>query len=235
MLHFSNKNLPNEIPVYLLSETKPISENYGNIIKTGRGSFVKRLLKGLNKLPSNIKYVIYLQEDMWIIENIKKESINEIVKIMNNCNLICVKLSKGAFVEEELQNIEELPKIKLGNENTNLRWYGNRSWGMSHHISVFRLDYLKTSLKLALFFNKTSPIDHETFTSRTLIDKIKSEESDIKQFGIGVSGQNEEIFIKYVHASSAGELTAEAKMLLLQENILNYYDENIEGDIFPSR
>jgi hypothetical protein len=235
MVHFSKENLPNEIPVYLFSETNPISENYGKIVKTGKGSFVKRFLKGLNQLPSDLDYIIYLQEDMWITEKIKKDSIDEMVKVMIHCNLICVKLGEGSYLKDELQSLEKLSKITVEHENTNLYWYGDRSWGMSHHISIFRLDYLKMSLRLALLFNKTSPIDHETFTSRTLSGKIKSEKSGKQQFGIGVGDPNQDICIKYVHASSAGELTTEAKNLLIKKDILNYYDESIKGDIFPSR
>ncbi len=234
-LHYIKKHLQIKQPIFLVTEREQMSENFDNFVslQTGHGSWAKRLIKGLQMLPKEIEYILYLQEDMWLSNDLSEDTFERIIKMMVEKKLVCVKLGLGSYDPDTFSNQKNLSEFDLRKIDENFQYFGENNWSMSHHTSIFRVDYLLMSLKIAQLFKRDSPFNHESFTCRTLKGKVKAMESDKKIFPIAIFSKSP--VIDYIHASRAGELTQEAKSKLLKDELTHLYKENLPGEYFPSR
>jgi hypothetical protein len=58
--------------------------------KTDKNGFSDRFIQSVNKIPS--KYVIYLQEDMWLKRALDKNLLNDLIKFMDETNADSVRI-----------------------------------------------------------------------------------------------------------------------------------------------
>ena len=226
-IFFTQRAFPLDIPIYYASEFLPICISSENNILTGRGNFVERLIKALNYLVKDYKYIFYLQEDIWIDSPISTSDLTHFIELMETENIDCLKLGKYSFAQEDRESI-----LKATDSITSeFRWFGNFAYSISHHCSIFRTSFLLNTAKLALFAGIKNP-EHETFISDFLMGKIKSKQKELfKNVKIAVWSNQPQV--SYAHASYVGRLTQEGRDLLQRFNIEFYYDETLEGEIFP--
>jgi hypothetical protein len=84
LFYYMDKFWDNSIdcPIYFCNENKTVKTNFTQI-KTGNGSFVQNLKKILEKIET--KYIFYLLEDFWPINNFSKNLFQDIyIKIIEN-------------------------------------------------------------------------------------------------------------------------------------------------------
>ena len=142
------------IPVYFASEEKKISDikfmckgyefksdkRIKQILtgKTDRSGFSNRFIKAFEKIPT--KYIIYIQEDMWLTRKLDKDLIDELVRFMDNNNVDSIKIHTRLFywdsymlepTEFFIKNLRLLKQIN--NEGSSI---------LSHGATIWRKDYL---------------------------------------------------------------------------------------------
>lgn len=97
-----------KIPVYFASEKKSLSnitfdckgfdykaDNRIRQILTDEGEFSTRFIDAVKKIPS--KYVLYIQEDMWLKRSLDEKLLQEIIDFMENNNADSVRLHSKLF------------------------------------------------------------------------------------------------------------------------------------------
>ena len=141
----------NYIPVYFANEEKLMSDitidckgseyrpdtRIKQILtgKTDKNGFSDRFIQSVNKIPS--KYVIYLQEDMWLKRALDKNLLNDLIKFMDETNADSVRIHSKLWYYDS---------YKL--EPTNYFIQGQRmlkSVGgslLSHNATIWRKEYI---------------------------------------------------------------------------------------------
>lgn len=224
---FTQRAFPVETSIYYASEILPMSSQIENCILTGKGNFVERLAIALESISKYYKYVFYLQEDIWVDPPISPSDLNYFIEIMEAEALDCLKLGKFSFAQED--------KVDIFNATDPItdefRWFGNFPYAVSHHCSIFRVDFFLNTAKLALLAGVKNP-EHETFVSQFFLGKIKSKRKEFNK-NIKIAVWSNQPKVNYAHASYVGRLTPEGMELLKKYGIETYYDETLTGEIFP--
>lgn len=102
--------------------------------KTDVNGFSDRLINAVERIPT--KYVIYMQEDMWLKRSLDKDLLNDLVNFMEENNANCIKIhARPYFCTYEFEKTNTYIKgIRLlKQDNTSL---------MSHNATIWRKDYL---------------------------------------------------------------------------------------------
>jgi hypothetical protein len=141
-----------KIPVYFANEEKSISDvkfdckgsDYKpdsriNQILTGRSSdksgFSTRFIQAISKI--NTKYVLYMQEDMWLKRSIDINTFEKIIKFMDDNNATSVRLHAKLFYYNSYK-IEPTEHIIDG-----VRMFKNvGDHVLSHNATIWRKDYI---------------------------------------------------------------------------------------------
>lgn len=227
--YFTERAIPAGFPIYYMTERTPMHPDASRCILTGEGGFSTRLARGLDTISRSHKYVLYLQEDIWIDEPVAAEALSGFVQRMEKDQLDCFKLGWASLTPREFESIVEgsdrLP------ESSDLRWFGPHSYSMSHHCSIFCSTYFLRTALLARRFRQERPHRNELFVSEALKRQIKARNSDRKKIRIAV--WETAPLVSYTHACIGGRLTPEGRDLLERHERLHLYDETLPGERLP--
>lgn len=142
----------NKIPVYFANEEKPISDIIFNCkgyqyrpdkrikqILTGKSNdmygFSTRFIEAVKQIPS--KYVLYMQEDMWLKRSIDYKTLEDIITFMDENNADSVRLHAKLFYYESYK-LEQTKTIISGK-----RMHKNVGEHiLSHNATIWRKDYI---------------------------------------------------------------------------------------------
>lgn len=146
----------NYIPVYFANEEKDISEfnirckeleyNPNPAIKqiltgkTDKNGFSSRLMDAISKIPT--KYVLYIQEDMWLKRSLHDKIIEDLINFMDEVNANSVKLHSRLWYYESYEL--EPTNYFVGNQRI-LKDIG--TCPMTHNATIWRKDYLLKHMK----------------------------------------------------------------------------------------
>jgi len=235
---FAQQNLNCGYPIYFATEEKPFALDPFRVLLTGRGSFLARLKRAVLRLKKEgFRYLLYLQEDMWISEPQSREKLADLVNLMTEHRLDSLKLGKHAFwpwvadgpeIAAIRETREALHSERWPGEFT---WFGSHDYALSHHPTIFDIDFLLETIQVALACGKVKAIDHESWVSDYLRNEVVACADDRKKYRIAV-WRNRPI-IPYAHACMAGKLSEEGLGLLRENGIEHLYDPEVEGDVFP--
>ena len=196
------------------------------------GSFVSRLLRAVKAVEGKgYKYVLYLQEDMWLTEPVDAELLAGLVSLMEDSRLDCLKLGTQPFPEDHEDIRRTSGPVSRSQLGSTFRWFGSHRFTFSHHTSIFRCRFLIEMSYAARLFGRRRPLQQERFCSGYLKDRTVANEGDGKRYRIGVFA--DEPLVRYVHASESGKLTEEARSILTGHGIADHYDPTLEGEVFP--
>lgn len=141
MYYYMDKFWDNSIncPIYFCNEEKNINNNKFIQIKTGKHSFVQNLENILNKI--NTKYIFYLLEDFWPINNFNK---NLFENLFNFVESNCIKsLQVSAYTP-----YYTLEKTKFKINDQNLLIFSKESdWKFNLQSRFWEKDFLKSCLQ----------------------------------------------------------------------------------------
>ncbi len=236
---FAQQNLNCGYPIYFATEEKPFALEPFRVLLTGRGSFLARLRRSVVRLKKEgFRHVFYLQEDMWISEPQSRQKIAALVKLMTEHRLDSLKLGKHALWPwvaggAEIAAIRETSEALLSEDwPGEFMWFGSHGYALSHHLTLFDIDFLLETIQVARLCGKVKAIEHENWASDYLRKEIVSHSGDRKKYRIAV-WRNCPI-IPYAHACLVGKLSEEGRRLLRGKGIEHLYDPEVEGDVFPA-
>lgn len=140
------------VPVYFANEEKNLSDivfelrdkiykpdkRINQILtgKTDKMGFSNRFIDAVKKVPS--KYVLYLQEDMWLRRSLDKEILRDLVKFMEDNNADSLKLHAKLFYYHSYNLKPTGQKIK----NQPIYKYDSDEYILSHNATIWRKDYI---------------------------------------------------------------------------------------------
>jgi hypothetical protein len=141
----------NYIPVYFANEEKQMSDividckgskykpdkRIKQILtgKTDKNGFSTRFIEAVKQVPS--KYVIYMQEDMWLKRNLDSQLLNDLIKFMNEVNADSVRIhAKIWYYDSYLMNPTD---YFVGGQRI-LKNTGGHI--LSHNATIWRKDYI---------------------------------------------------------------------------------------------
>lgn len=231
-LYFAQRALPASLPLLCASEKQPMPVPPATSILTGSGSFVWRLIVALHRLRRSFSYLLYLQEDMWLSTEIPASRFAFWVQLMDRERLHCLKLSRESFLADDAAVIAEQPPIGSGSLQ-NFTWFGCHDFLMSHHGSLFQVDYLLKTLVFAFLLGARKPKEHEILISRALQDLAFTPDRPLRL--LRIASWRLQPVLAYVHASDGGDLTQEARALLVSHSCCPGVDESLPGEVFPAR
>jgi hypothetical protein len=231
-LFFSDRALPPGLPVICASERMPMDPLGYRCLLTGSGSFVWRLLRALHRLRRSYRFVLYLQEDMWLPQPIPPSSLEAWLALMDRHQLQVLKLSAEAMPGEVPALLADQPSFEHSG-SLRATWYGNQDFALSHHASLFDCDFLLRTLLFALVMGARQPKEHEIYVSRALRPLLAS--WDHPDRPVRIAGWQQQPLIEVVHASDGGELTPAAVALLQAHPDAPGVDETLPGEVFPAR
>ena len=180
------------------------------------------------------KYVLYLQEDMWITEPLTGAVLEQFVDLMDYHRIDALKLADLADPPPEMDELGRVCR-RLGEQGlaSRVRWFGAHPYVFSHHTTIFRVEFLMEALYVAVLFRRVSPLQQEQFCSAYL--KVRSVAADGDGGRYRVATFADEPLVSYVHASGRGELTPEAESVLEELGLQDLYDSGLQGEVFPWR
>lgn len=231
-LFFSDRALPPGLPVICASELLPMDPLGSRCLLTGSGSFVWRLLCALHCLRRSYRFVLYLQEDMWLPQPVPPSSLEAWLALMDRHQLQVLKLSAEAMPGEVSALLADQPSFEHSG-SLRATWYGSQDFALSHHASLFDCDFLLKTLLFALLMGARQPKDHEIYVSRALRPLLAS--WDHPDRPVRIAAWQQQPLIQVVHASDGGELTPAAVALLESEPDAPGVDETLPGEVFPAR
>jgi hypothetical protein len=224
---FTERAIPPSFPIYYISERIPMHPDPARCILTGPGGFTTRLATGLDAISRSHKYVLYLQEDIWMNDPLSAEVLSHFIQSMEKESIDCLKLGYGVMKlrdrESLIRGTDHLP----GSDN--MRWYGPNNYSMSHHCSIFRSDFFLRTALLAKMFGQERPHLNELFVSEALKRQMKARNSDSKKIRVAVWERAPSV--SYTHACIQGRLTPEGRELLEKHGVSHLYDETSPGEI----
>lgn len=140
--YFFKKNWPYRdiaISYYFLTEEIDYPSDIFTNIKTGKGEWSDRLLKGLKQIPED--YVIYLQEDMWLIKPVDADTVLKAIDFALNKHANLLKLSSNSVNQTTPEGtyINGLSVGILDNAKS--------EYLMSHQVSMWKKSLLMEQLK----------------------------------------------------------------------------------------
>lgn len=232
-IHLLRKYLPNADCIHLAIEKVVLPEFSDlHIIRTGSGDFMSRMSAAILHLATaGYTHVLYLQEDIWISEILDFHWLSRLAEEMHQRQLSCLKLGWGACWPDERGSLAGMEAFKLGQEE--FLHYGNHSYPVSHHPSVYDVPFLLWTIRWSLRMGARSGIQHEICSQGLLKDLIKTRDADSAPITIGIWKDRPPV--SYTHASVIGTLTPEGSYLLEQEGISHLYSDSLPGEVFPVR
>ena len=224
--HFTERAIPQSVPIYYVSERAQMHPDPARCILTGEGGFTTRLSKGLGELAGKHKYVLYLQEDIWIDEPISEARLATFVDEMDRHRIDCLKLGVSAFADKDRDSIWGSTDPLPGADN--LRWFGPHNYSMGHHCTIFRTNYFWHTNILARIFRVEHPHKNERFISEALKGRIKARNADHKKIRVAI--WDKEPLVTYAHGYFRGSMTAEGQDILERHGIS--LDEKASNEVF---
>lgn len=231
-LFFNLRALPTGLPVISASESCPMDPHRVHCLLTGSGSFVWRLLRAMHRLRRSYRYVLYLQEDMWLPQPISPTTLDDWLALMDRHQLEVLKLSAEAMPGDVPVLMAHQPNLDHSGPQR-VTWYSYEKFALSHHVSLFDCDFLLRTLLFAFLMGARQPKQHEIYVSRVLHPLLTSWEHPDRPIRI-VAWQHQPL-IHVVHASDGGELTPDAISLLQAHPDAPPVDETLPGEVFPAR
>ena len=141
----------NYIPVYFANEEKLISDividckgseyypdkRITQILtgKTDKNGFSDRFIKSVESIPS--KYLIYLQEDMWLKRSLGNDLLNDLIKFMDNVNADSVRIHSKLWYYDSYE-LEPTEYIVHGQRMLK----STSGCLLSHNATIWRKDYI---------------------------------------------------------------------------------------------
>ncbi|EHQ26627.1 hypothetical protein [Mucilaginibacter paludis] len=140
--YFFEKNWPYQdvaISYYFLTEEIDYPSDIFTNIKTGKGEWSDRLLKGLKQIPED--YVIYLQEDMWLNKPVDADTVLKAIEFALSKQANLLKLSSNSVNQTTPEGayINGLSVGILDNAKS--------EYLMSHQVSMWKKSFLMEQLK----------------------------------------------------------------------------------------
>jgi len=140
--YFFKRNWPYQevdIKYYFLTEEADYESDLFTNIKTGKGEWSDRLLKGLDQIPEN--YIIYFQEDMWLSRPVVAETVIKVNKFALDNKVGLFKLSSNNVYHTTSTGnyIDGLSVSTLNNKES--------KYLMSHQVSVWKKSFLADQLQ----------------------------------------------------------------------------------------
>lgn len=231
-LFFSDRALPPGLPVICASERIPMSPLGTRSLLTGSGSFIWRLLRALHRLRRTYRFVLYLQEDMWMPQPVSQAVLQSWLTLMNNHQLQVLKLSAESMPGDVPPLLADQPSLHH-NGPQRITWYGSQEFALSHHASLFDCDFLLKTLLFAWLMGARRPKEHEIYVSKALRPLLTSWEHPDRP--VRIAAWQQQPLIEMVHASDGGELTPPAVALLQEHPDAPAVDETLPGEVFPAR
>ena len=213
----------NYIPVYFANEEKQMSDIVINCKgtpyrpdsrirqiltgKTDKNGFSTRFIEAVKQVPS--KYVLYIQEDMWLKRSLDKELLNDLIKFMDEKNADSVRLHAKLWYYDSylLEPTEYFIKGQRMLKN---------SGGviLSHNATIWRKDYI-----LEHQLPGEDPwLNEEAGSKRMLLDNNNNYHYNIHWYcqpGIADKGEQSQESIVYAH------IVDEMKSMELKLNLKN--------------
>jgi hypothetical protein len=125
-------------PIYFCNENKKINNSKFNLINTGSGSFVSNLKTILNKIDT--KYVFYLLEDFWPINNFRKDLFDSVFSYVTKNKIKAFQISPYVpYYQLEKTN-------DYINDQAILKFYKNSDWRFNFQARFWDKDFLLNSL-----------------------------------------------------------------------------------------
>jgi hypothetical protein len=141
----------NSFPVYFANEEKKLSEydfkgykyspdfRIKQILtgKTDKSGFSDRFIKALEQIPS--KWVIYVQEDMWIRSKLSNQLLTELVEFAEKTNADSIKIHSKLFYWDDYR-LEPTKHFIQGQRL--LKYCEGDNYLLSHGATIWRKDYI---------------------------------------------------------------------------------------------
>jgi hypothetical protein len=178
IVYFANEDLDIDLPPFFQQ------------IKCGKGTWGFRLKTALEQIPT--KYVVYLQEDMWLTHYIHQNYFDQIGNYMEVNDLYSVKL---------FGNCQH--NIHCGEDLNNPLWYIG-----THQPSMWNREFLLSTVDETM-----SPFKHEVNLNKRLHKNTKEAEKVL--CGIPTIGQ----VVKYEDVSRRGQIREVGKKMLEKEGL----------------
>lgn len=230
-LHFSRLALPDQLPLICASERILWADDATSLL-TGPGSFISRLARALHRLRRTYAYVLYLQEDMWLSRPVSEDDLEACLALMHRHGLQLLKLSEDSMPPDVPAQLAIQPALDhVGSQP--ITWYGPHDFVMSHHGSLFQIDFLLKTLVFAWLMGARQPKQHEIYVSRALCDLTASPQYPRRP--VRIATWQHQPLIEVVHASDGGELTPAALALLASDVHAPSVDETLPGEVYPAR
>ena len=234
-MHFLQKYITTMDDVYLAVEEYrfPCFSSL-KVIFTGKGEFSSRMWMAINYLKRvGYTHVFYLQEDMWLNQDLSVEIIQELALKMKLHSVSCLKLGHGSFWPPDHPSIVKVSKqMELGSNVPRFVYYGKFEIPVSHQASLYEVSFILRTLWWAVLSGFRSPIEHEDFCSRLLKGAVCENHDDCGKVQIGL--WKDAPVVHYTHASSIGKLTDEARRMLSIFRLESLYEETLPGEVFPT-
>jgi hypothetical protein len=147
-VHFFDKHHASPWPIYFATEDLDPPKSAVNTytpIKCGKGQWGRRLLAALKQIPE--KYVVYLQEDMWLTNHLSREYMDKAAHMIKKYKWLLLKLQTNCYHDIDVRNDVNDPK-----------WYV-----ASHQPGIWLKDFLLSTLEPEM-----SPFKHETTINHML-------------------------------------------------------------------
>ena len=140
--YFFKKYLPyGDVPLsyYFLTEDADYHSDIFTNIKTGKGEWSDRLLKGLKKIPES--YVLYFQEDMWLNQPLDADALGQVIAFALAQQVSLLKLSSNHVFHTRPtgKRINGLAVSVLDNARS--------GYLMSHQVSIWDKAFFMEQLK----------------------------------------------------------------------------------------
>lgn len=235
VLHFTSVNLPHDRPVFVASEEQSMNGDRTIPILTGPGAFGDRMRRAIKRIEQlGFRYVLYLQEDMWISEPVGEVEMEQMLDLMVSHDLDALKLADIVDPPPEFDEMGRVcARLESGGLGARVRWFGAHDYVFSHHTTIFKTSFLMEVLTAASLFRRVRPLQQEQFCSAYLKWRTVASEGDGGRYR--VASFAEDRLVQYIHASEMGRLTDEAAHFLEVRGLSHLYDPEIPGEYFPEQ
>ena len=123
-------------------------------------------------------FVLYLQEDMWVIEPVDADEMAELVEVMDAFRIDALKLAVQWDPPPEVDDLGRHCGPVGEGAASKFRWVGSHPYVFSHHTTVFRVDFLLEALYVSKLFRRVRPIQQEQFCSAYLKNRTVARSGD---------------------------------------------------------
>lgn len=212
----------NYIPVYFANEEKKMSDiiidckgtpyrpdsRIKQILtgKTDKDGFSNRFINAVEKIPS--KYLIYIQEDMWLRRNLDNDLIKELIEFMDKVNADSIKIHAKLWY----YNSYILEPTEYFVKGQRMLKQINDEFILSHNATIWRKDYLLKYQK-----EGENPWLNETEASKRMsVDNDNNYHYNIHWYcqpGMSDNGNHSQEFTVYSH------IVEEMKSMELKMNL----------------